>query len=68
MTELGNHEVVYEESELNDKLLDALPTKWDVYTLLIKESNGYKIMTLDMIVEKLRAYNLGMLRKDAGSD
>ena len=68
LTELGNHKLVYTDSELNDKLLDAFPTKWDVYTLMIKEGCNYSSMSLDTVVGKLRAYNLNMMMRDAGSD
>ena len=68
LTELSNHELVYDDSELNDKIFDALPTKWDMYTLMIKEGGSYSSMSLDTVVRKLRAYNFNMMRRDAGSD
>mgnify|MGYP004490055267 CR=1 FL=1 len=68
MTELRNYEITYNNSELNDKLLDSLPSKWEIYALLIKENSSYGTAELDTIVGKLRAYNLAVQRKDAGNN
>ncbi|XP_076941946.1 uncharacterized protein LOC143611657 [Bidens hawaiensis] len=35
MTELNNYSLKYTEPEIVEKLLDALPPKWDIYTILM---------------------------------
>ncbi|KAI3815562.1 hypothetical protein L1987_15233 [Smallanthus sonchifolius] len=38
LSELSSASVMYETEEINDKFLEALPSKFDVYTVLIKEN------------------------------
>ncbi|KAI3742551.1 hypothetical protein L1987_60236 [Smallanthus sonchifolius] len=38
LSELASASVVYETEEINDKFLEALPSKFDVYMVLIKEN------------------------------
>ncbi|KAI3786566.1 hypothetical protein L1987_40332 [Smallanthus sonchifolius] len=47
LSELASASVVYETEEINDKFLEALPSKFDVYTVLIKENVKYKTMSLE---------------------
>ncbi|KAI3725292.1 hypothetical protein L1987_65075 [Smallanthus sonchifolius] len=37
LSELSSASVVYEAEEINDKFLESLPSKFDVYSVLIKE-------------------------------
>ncbi|KAJ0466681.1 putative RNA-directed DNA polymerase [Helianthus annuus] len=69
MSELDNYDVdCYTDIEKNDKLLDALPAKWDIYTLMIKGEADYDTKELEEVVGKLRAYELSMKKKDTGYD
>ncbi|KAJ0541144.1 putative RNA-directed DNA polymerase [Helianthus annuus] len=69
MSEMDNYEIdCYSDVEKNDKLLDALPTKWDIYTLMIKGEADYETKELEEVVGKLRAYELSMKKKDTGYD
>ncbi|KAM0052178.1 putative transcription factor interactor and regulator CCHC(Zn) family [Helianthus debilis subsp. tardiflorus] len=69
MSELDNYDIdCYSDIEKNDKLLDALPTKWDIYTLMIKGEAEYETKELEEFVGKLRAYELSMKKKDTGYD
>ncbi|KAJ0693836.1 putative transcription factor interactor and regulator CCHC(Zn) family [Helianthus annuus] len=69
MSEIDNYEIdCYSDVEKNDKLLDALPTKWDIYTLMIKGEADYETKELEEVVGKLRAYELSMKKKDTGYD
>ncbi|KAJ0723344.1 hypothetical protein HanOQP8_Chr08g0297061 [Helianthus annuus] len=69
MSEMENYEIdCYSDVEKNDKLLDALPTKWDIYTLMIKGEADYETKELEEVVGKLRAYELSMKKKDTGYD
>ena len=47
MTELDNNNVEYKTQEANNRLLDALPPKWEIYTLIIKGHAEYKDMDLE---------------------
>ena len=69
MSEMDNYDIDgYSDVEINDKLLDALPTKWDIYTLMIKKEANYETMDLEEVVGQLRAYELSMKKKDTGFD
>ncbi|KAJ0507000.1 putative transcription factor interactor and regulator CCHC(Zn) family [Helianthus annuus] len=69
MSEMENYEIdCYTDIEKNDKLLDALPTKWDIYTLMIKGEADYETKELEEVIGKLRAYELSMKKKDTGCD
>ncbi|KAJ0683464.1 hypothetical protein HanPI659440_Chr16g0658571 [Helianthus annuus] len=69
MSEMENYEIdCYSNVEKNDKLLDALPTKWDIYTLMIKGEADYETKELEEVAGKLRAYELNMKKKDTGYD
>ena len=69
MSELDNYDIdCYSDIEKNDKLLDALPAKWDIYTLMIKGEADYETKELEEVVGKLRAYELSMKKKDTGYD
>ena len=69
MSELDNYDIdSYTEVEINDKLLDALPAKWDIYTLMIKRDADYEEKDLEEVVGMLRAYELNMKKKETGYD
>ncbi|MFS7914107.1 hypothetical protein Hanom_Chr02g00149501 [Helianthus anomalus] len=69
MSKMENYKIdFYSDVEKNDKLLDALPTKWDIYTLMIKGEADYETKELEEVVGKLRAYELSMKKKDTGYD
>ena len=69
MSELDNYDIdSYTDSEINDKLLDALPAKWDIYTLMIKREADYENKDLEEIIGMLRAYDLNMKKKETGYD
>ena len=60
MTELDNNNVEYKIQEANDRLLDTLPPKWEIYTLMIKGNADYKEMDLEEVIVKLRANDLNL--------
>ncbi|MFS7997132.1 hypothetical protein Hanom_Chr12g01138131 [Helianthus anomalus] len=69
MSETDNYDKEgYPNIEINDKLLDALPTKWDIYALMIKGEADYETKDLEEVVGKLRAYELNMKKKEIGYD
>ncbi|XP_021975042.1 uncharacterized protein LOC110870148 [Helianthus annuus] len=45
----GNQLYCYSDIEKNDKLLDALPAKWDIYTLMIKGEAEYETKELEEV-------------------
>ena len=45
MTELSNYSIKYEETEIVEKLLDALPPKWEMYTVLMRENRSLTRLT-----------------------
>ncbi|KAI3821476.1 hypothetical protein L1987_09044 [Smallanthus sonchifolius] len=47
LSELASASVVYETEEINDNILEALPSKFNVYTVLIKENIKYKTISLE---------------------
>ena len=68
-SEMDNYDIEgHTDVEINDKLLDALPAKWDIYTLMIKREANYESMDLEEVVGQLRAYELNMKKKDTGYD
>ena len=66
ISELESHDVLnsYTTIEINEKLLDALPNKWDVYSTMIKDKPEFETMTLEEVVDRLRNYELNMRKKD----
>ena len=68
MTELGNNNIEYKDEEANDRLLDALPRKWEIYSLMIKGNEKYKEWSLEEVIGKLRAYDLNLHKKETGYD
>ena len=61
--ELKDLGMEYEVREINEKLLDSLPTIWDVRVMLMKENEEISIWSLDDIIGKLQAYAMDMERK-----
>ena len=68
MTELDNNYVSYTDLTKNNKLLNALPPKWDLYSVMLKENASYSTWTLEDVIGKLRAYDLNMQQKETSSD
>ena len=68
MTELENNSVTLTETEKSTKLLDSLPPKWDIYTVMIKYHDKFQEWTLDDVIGKLRGYELNMQRKEMSAD
>ena len=69
MSEIDNYDIdSYTDIEINDKLLDALPSKWDIYTLMIKREADYEEKDLEEVIGMLRAYELNMKKKETGYD
>ena len=50
VTELENYKIEHTTVEMTTKILDALPSKWEVYTLLIKENPEFATYTLDDVI------------------
>ena len=67
MTELDEHAVTFTTKEINEKLLDALPERWNVHTLLMKQTMSLSTMTLDHVIGKLQSFDMNMKRKQAGN-
>ena len=68
MTELDSNNITYSDTEKSKKLLNALPPKWDLYSVMLKENASYSSWTLDEVIGKLRAYDLNMQQKETSSD
>ncbi|KAI3811040.1 hypothetical protein L1987_20756 [Smallanthus sonchifolius] len=68
LSELSSASVVYETEEINDKFLEALPSKFDVYTVLIKENVMYKTMSLEEVLGKIQSHDLNMKRKETNME
>ncbi|MFS7993296.1 hypothetical protein Hanom_Chr12g01092401 [Helianthus anomalus] len=58
----------YTDSEINDKLLDALLTKWDIHALMNKNEPKYSTKDLEEVVGKLRSYELNIKKKETRYD
>ncbi|KAI3810956.1 hypothetical protein L1987_20645 [Smallanthus sonchifolius] len=68
LSELSSASVVYETEEINDKFLEALPSKFDVYTVLIKENIKYKTMSLEEFLGKIQSHDLNMKKKETNME
>ncbi|KAI3774040.1 hypothetical protein L1987_48583 [Smallanthus sonchifolius] len=68
LSELSSASVVYETEEINDKFLEALPSKFDVYTVLIKENLKYKTMSLEEVLGKIQSHDLNMKKKETNME
>ncbi|KAI3819433.1 hypothetical protein L1987_13268 [Smallanthus sonchifolius] len=64
LSELASASMVYETEEINDKFLEALPSKFDVYTVLIKENIKYKTMSLEEVLGKIQSHDMNMKKKE----
>ncbi|KAI3786631.1 hypothetical protein L1987_40454 [Smallanthus sonchifolius] len=60
--------VVYETEEINDKFLEASPSKFDVYSVLIKENVKYKTMSLEEVLGKIQSHDLNMKKKETNME
>ncbi|KAI3744731.1 hypothetical protein L1987_57822 [Smallanthus sonchifolius] len=67
-SELASASVVYETEEINDKFLEALPSKFDVYTVLIKENVKYKTMSLEEVLGKIQSHDMNMKKKETNME
>ena len=63
LKELG---VEYDNIDINEKLLDFLPSNWEVRVMMLKENEEMSTWSLEDIIGKLQAYNMDMKRKAAG--
>ncbi|KAI3825408.1 hypothetical protein L1987_06891 [Smallanthus sonchifolius] len=68
LSELSSASVVYETEEINDKFLEALPSKFDAYTVLIKENVKYKTMSLEEVLGKIQSHDLNMKKKETNME
>ncbi|KAI3810707.1 hypothetical protein L1987_20329 [Smallanthus sonchifolius] len=68
LSELASASVVYETEEINDKFLEALPSKVDVYTVLIKENVKYKTMSLEEVLGKIQSHDMNMKKKETNME
>ncbi|KAI3819600.1 hypothetical protein L1987_13441 [Smallanthus sonchifolius] len=68
LSELASASVVYETEEINDKFLEALPSKFDVYTVLIKENVKYKTMSLEEVLGKIQSHDMNMKKKETNME
>ncbi|KAI3802322.1 hypothetical protein L1987_30452 [Smallanthus sonchifolius] len=68
LSELSSDSVVYETEEINDKFLEALPSKFDVYTVLIKENIKYKSMSLEEVLGKIQSHDMNMKKKETNME
>ncbi|KAI3808308.1 hypothetical protein L1987_24257 [Smallanthus sonchifolius] len=64
LSELDSASVVYETEEINDKFLEPLPLKFDVYTVLIKENVKYKTMSLEEVLGKIQSHDMNLKKKE----
>ncbi|KAJ0783559.1 hypothetical protein HanLR1_Chr01g0021711 [Helianthus annuus] len=58
--ELRKFDIEKDREELVDKLIDAKPNEsdWSTYVLNIKNSREYETMSLNMMIQKLKSYEL----------
>ena len=63
LKELG---VEYDNIDINEKLLDSLPSNWEMRVMMLKENEEMPTLSLEDIIGKLQAYNMDMKRKAAG--
>jgi hypothetical protein len=52
--------------EVIEKLLDALPDKWEGYVTSIQQNSEFKTWTLEQVIRKLRAQDMKRKTKAAG--
>ena len=63
LKELG---VEYNNVEINEKLLDALPSNWEFRVMLLKKNEELATWELEDLIGKLQAYSMDMKRKATG--
>ncbi|KAI3825179.1 hypothetical protein L1987_06655 [Smallanthus sonchifolius] len=68
LSKLSSASVVYETEEIIDKFLEALPSKFDVYMVLIKENIKYKTMSLEEVLGKIQSHDLNMKKKETNME
>ncbi|KAI3775882.1 hypothetical protein L1987_45639 [Smallanthus sonchifolius] len=68
LSELASASMVYETEEINDKFLEGLPSKFDVYTVLIKENIKYKTMSLEEVLGKIQSHDMNMKKKETNME
>ncbi|KAI3814329.1 hypothetical protein L1987_19080 [Smallanthus sonchifolius] len=68
LSELGSAKVVYEREEINDKFLEALPSTFDVYFVLIKENEKYKTLSLEDVLGKIQSHDLNLKKKETNME
>ena len=65
--ELGSLDHEVPQEEMNDKLLDALPSSWEMYVVMTRENIALESTELDALIAKLQSYDLYMQKKTAGN-
>ncbi|KAI3754746.1 hypothetical protein L1987_54536 [Smallanthus sonchifolius] len=59
------YDLIYLNEELVEKLLDALPPKFEMYTTLMRENSMFYEMTIDEAIEKVQAHDMNLKQKES---
>ncbi|XP_076932950.1 uncharacterized protein LOC143598681 [Bidens hawaiensis] len=62
MNEFNNFDVKVDETEIVEKLLDALSPKWEMYTIMIGDDKDFDKYELEDVVNRIRGYEMNMKR------
>ena len=68
LTELAYFEYFPDTTDSIEKLLEALPDKWDSFVMTIQENPGFSSWTLEQVISKLRAQDMKRRMKEVGND
>ena len=66
MRKLSDLDVELDQAQINRKLLDALPAKWEVRVMMLKDKEDMETWSLEDLIGKLQAYELEMQTKETG--
>ncbi|KAI3815438.1 hypothetical protein L1987_15105 [Smallanthus sonchifolius] len=68
LSELASAKVVYEPEEINGRFLEALPSMFDVYSVIIKENDKYKTMSLEDLLGNIQSHDLNLKKKETNME
>ncbi|KAI3815556.1 hypothetical protein L1987_15227 [Smallanthus sonchifolius] len=64
-TKLKAFELKYLDEEMVEKFLDALPSKFEMYTALMKENPKFYELTVEEAIGKVQAHDMNLRRKES---
>ena len=68
LTELAYFEYTPDPQDVKEKLLEALPDRWESFVMTIQENPSFSTWTLEQVISKLRSQDMKWKMKVAGND